>query len=65
LSIDAPDWQASKGPQNVHVTHGETVRDRLIAAFEIELMLEAWLLERPGAEAGDGPGVPMPLEKFR
>jgi hypothetical protein len=32
---------------------------------EIERLLEAWLLERPGAEAGDAPGVPIPLERFR
>ena len=32
---------------------------------EIERLLEAWLLERPGAEEGDGPGVPVPLERFR
>lgn len=71
------------------MTDGETIKDRLIAAFEmfefgvemmaatlrrrhphaspeqIELMIEAWLLERPGAEAGDGPGVPISLERFR
>lgn len=35
------------------------------SAEQIEQLLEAWLLERPGAEAGDGPGVPVPLEKFR
>lgn len=32
---------------------------------EIERLLEAWLAERPGAELGDGPGVPMPLARFR
>lgn len=32
---------------------------------EIERMLDDWLLERPGAEAGDGPGVPVSLERFR
>ncbi|TMQ08061.1 MAG: hypothetical protein E6J90_41535 [Deltaproteobacteria bacterium] len=32
---------------------------------EIERLLDAWLLERPGAEEGDGPGVPVPLERFR
>ena len=67
----------------------ETLRDRLIAAFEmfdlgvdmmaanlrrrhahaspeeIERLLDEWLLERPGAEVGDGPGVPVSLERFR
>ena len=67
----------------------ETMRDRLLAAFEmfelgvdmmaanlrrrhphaspeeIERLIDAWLLERPGAEEGDGPGVPVPLERFR
>jgi hypothetical protein len=32
---------------------------------EIERLLEAWLAERPGAELGDGPGVPVPLSRFR
>lgn len=32
---------------------------------EIEQLLDDWLLERPGAEAGDGPGVPVSLERFR
>lgn len=32
---------------------------------EIERLLDAWLLERPGAETGDGPGTPVPLERFR
>lgn len=32
---------------------------------EIERLLDAWLLERPGAELGDGPGTPVPLERFR
>ena len=32
---------------------------------EIERLIDAWLLERPGAEEGDGPGVPVPLERFR
>ncbi|HEX7841932.1 MAG TPA: hypothetical protein VF469_30890 [Kofleriaceae bacterium] len=68
---------------------GETLRDRLIATFElfelgvdmmvanlrrrhpdaspeeIERLIDAWLLERPGAEEGDGPGIPVPLERFR
>lgn len=68
---------------------GETLRDRLIATFEmlelgvdmmaanlrrrhpdasseeIDRLLDAWLLERPGAEEGDGPGIPVPLERFR
>jgi hypothetical protein len=32
---------------------------------ELERLLDDWLLERPGAEAGDGPGVPVSLERFR
>ena len=32
---------------------------------EIDRHLEAWLAERPGAEQGDGPGVPVPLARFR
>ncbi len=32
---------------------------------EIERLLEAWLAHRPGAELGDGPGVPVPLARFR
>jgi hypothetical protein len=32
---------------------------------QIEFLLEEWLLERPGAEAGDGPGIPIPLAKFQ
>jgi hypothetical protein len=35
------------------------------SAEQLERLLEAWLLERPGAEEGDGPGVPIPLERFR
>jgi hypothetical protein len=35
------------------------------SAAEIERLLDAWLLERPGAEDGDGPGVPVSLERFR
>ena len=31
---------------------------------EIERLLDAWLLERPGAETGDEPGTPVPLERF-
>lgn len=32
---------------------------------EIDRLLEDWLAERPGAELGDGPGVPVPLSRFR
>jgi len=32
---------------------------------EIDRHVEAWLAERPGAEQGDGPGVPVPLVRFR
>jgi hypothetical protein len=32
---------------------------------QIELLLEAWLLDRPGAEAGDGDGVPVQLAQLR
>lgn len=32
---------------------------------EIERLIDAWLLERPGAEDGDGPGVRVSLERFR
>ena len=32
---------------------------------QIELLLDAWLAERPGAEAGDASGIPVPLERFR
>lgn len=32
---------------------------------EIDRRLEAWLAERPGAELGDAPGVPVPLARFR
>jgi hypothetical protein len=32
---------------------------------EIDRHLEAWLAERPGAELGDAPGVPVPLARFR
>jgi hypothetical protein len=32
---------------------------------QIERMLDAWLQERPGAEDGDGPGVPISLDRFR
>jgi hypothetical protein len=32
---------------------------------QIERMLEAWLQERPGAEDGDGPGIPVSLDRFR
>jgi hypothetical protein len=32
---------------------------------EIERLLEDWLAERPGAELGDGPGVPVTLSRFR
>ncbi|HEY6173608.1 MAG TPA: hypothetical protein VIX73_04155 [Kofleriaceae bacterium] len=32
---------------------------------QLEHMLETWLAERPGAEHGDGPGVPVSLERFR
>jgi Rv0078B-related antitoxin len=32
---------------------------------EIERLLEEWLAERPGAELGDGVGVPVPLTRFR
>ena len=32
---------------------------------EIERLLENWLAERPGAELGDGPGVPVPLSRFQ
>lgn len=35
------------------------------SAAEIERLLDAWLVERPGAEDGDGPGVPVSLERFR
>lgn len=35
------------------------------APEDIERMLDAWLLERPGAEEGDAPGVPVSLERFR
>lgn len=32
---------------------------------QIERMLEAWLQDRPGAELGDAPGVPISLDRFR
>jgi Rv0078B-related antitoxin len=32
---------------------------------DIERMIDDWLADRPGAELGDGPGVPVPLERFR
>jgi len=32
---------------------------------QIELLLEQWLLVRPGAEAGDGDGVPVQLALLR
>ena len=32
---------------------------------ELERMVDDWLLERPGAELGDGPGVPVSLDRFR
>jgi hypothetical protein len=32
---------------------------------EIERRVEDWLAERPGAELGDGPGVLVPLARFR
>ena len=32
---------------------------------KIEQLLGEWLAERPGAELGDGPGVPVPLSRFR
>jgi hypothetical protein len=32
---------------------------------EIERMVQVWLGERPGAEHGDGVGVPVPLDRFR
>ena len=32
---------------------------------EIEQLLEDWLAERPGAERGDGPGVPVSPARFR
>lgn len=35
------------------------------APEQIERMLEAWLQERPGAEDGDAPGVPISLDRFR
>lgn len=83
--------ERSLGDRDVRVAKpsAETLRDRLLAAFEmldfgvemmaanlrrrhpeaspeaIERLLDAWLLERPGAEAGDGPGIPVPLERFR
>ena len=35
------------------------------SAAEIERMVDDWLAERPGAEHGDGAGVPVPLDRFR
>lgn len=35
------------------------------SAEQIERLLDAWLQERPGAEDGDAPGVPIPLDRFR
>ncbi len=32
---------------------------------QIGQMIEDWLAERPGAEYGDGPGVPVALDRFR
>jgi hypothetical protein len=32
---------------------------------EIELLLEAWLAERPGSELGDSDGTPVQLARFR
>jgi Rv0078B-related antitoxin len=32
---------------------------------QIELLLEEWLLVRPGAEAGDSDGVPVQLTTLR
>ena len=32
---------------------------------QIELMLEQWLLDRPGAEAGDSDGAPVQLAQLR
>jgi hypothetical protein len=31
----------------------------------IQRMIDDWLGERPGAEHGDAPGVPVPLDRFR
>jgi hypothetical protein len=35
------------------------------SAEQLDQLLQAWLAERPGAEDGDGPGVPVSLERFR
>lgn len=35
------------------------------SSAEIEQLLDDWLAERPGAEAGDASGISVPLERFR
>jgi hypothetical protein len=43
--------------------HRLTLKRRFpdLRAEEIEAKLEAWLLERPGAELGDAEGTPRPM----
>jgi len=36
-----------------------------ISPHELDRLLEDWLAVRPGAEGGDGPGIPVPLARFR
>ncbi len=36
-----------------------------LSPAQIAERIEGWLGERPGAEAGDGPGVPVALDRFR
>jgi len=44
-----------------------TLRRRYPSASpeQIELLLEDWLAERPGASAGDADGTPISLTKFQ
>jgi hypothetical protein len=59
LALDLFEFGMGMMAANLRRRHPEATPE------EIERRLDAWLAERPGAEHGDGGGVPMPLARFR
>jgi hypothetical protein len=58
LALDLFEFGVEMMAANLRRRHPEATPE------EIERRLDAWLAERPGAEHGDGCGMPVPLSRI-